>query len=596
MPFKSKAQQRWMYANEPEMAKKWSDHTPDHKSLPTKTKKKRKKKAGDALDTAWKAIKAPIAAASNAATDREKKRLKEEEQLQRAVDRHTRERLARQIAKQRVPKMGAYDPLQPPLDRHFEMQETIKKSMRKHAMANHLCDVFGGNKSKAIKITKDKNMSKREKRGYLQRNLSRPQRMKIASLIVNRYAEKKANEARVQALVGQGMSPKGAIKNAYPDWDDNKVSDAASKFPGMAKAAAPPRMPIAGAGALGGIRGGLGGPPQRNLPGPNDVPGKINQGLSGISGAAGGMSGAMSRAAKGIAGMGRAAAGAGSKPQQSADQMQHLASMGGGMVNPPPTGDLPSMYDQELYEMNRPDRQPSMVNFQRQELPEGYPYRPGVPEGFPGDNQHNPGSFLEDAQTPMPPGYEAWTPPTPRPFNNPNSPSYRPSGPGTAAGPPLEDAQTPMPPGYEAWTPPGGPPMDPSMGWNRGLERMPEPGELDNPGQQVIPPKPGRMFEANKAQRPGPESQRMPFKPQFEGHLNDEGNPDSYGPVPTMPSGAGVPSQPPADFERLMRPPRPNLPAARAPNSDFGRPPLGGIMPPQTGGNLSMGRQLGTRR
>ena len=29
------------------------------------------------------------------------------------------------------------------------------------------------------------------------------------------------------------------------------------------------------------------------------------------------------------------------------------------MVNPVPTGDLPSMYDQEMYELNRPDRQPT---------------------------------------------------------------------------------------------------------------------------------------------------------------------------------------------------------------------------------------------
>ena len=44
MPFKSKSQQRWMYANKPEMAKKWSDHTSDHKSLPEKAKKKKKRK------------------------------------------------------------------------------------------------------------------------------------------------------------------------------------------------------------------------------------------------------------------------------------------------------------------------------------------------------------------------------------------------------------------------------------------------------------------------------------------------------------------------------------------------------------------------
>lgn len=47
MPFKSKSQQRWMYANKPDMAKKWSDHTPDHKSLPEKSKKKKKEKKAD---------------------------------------------------------------------------------------------------------------------------------------------------------------------------------------------------------------------------------------------------------------------------------------------------------------------------------------------------------------------------------------------------------------------------------------------------------------------------------------------------------------------------------------------------------------------
>jgi len=34
MPFKSKAQRRWMHANEPEMAKRWEEHTPDDADLP----------------------------------------------------------------------------------------------------------------------------------------------------------------------------------------------------------------------------------------------------------------------------------------------------------------------------------------------------------------------------------------------------------------------------------------------------------------------------------------------------------------------------------------------------------------------------------
>ncbi len=43
MPFKSKAQRRWMYANKPEMAKKWEKHTPKSKKLPEKVSKKGKK-------------------------------------------------------------------------------------------------------------------------------------------------------------------------------------------------------------------------------------------------------------------------------------------------------------------------------------------------------------------------------------------------------------------------------------------------------------------------------------------------------------------------------------------------------------------------
>ena len=38
MPFKSKAQRRWMYANEPEMAERWEEHTPKGSKLPEKVK------------------------------------------------------------------------------------------------------------------------------------------------------------------------------------------------------------------------------------------------------------------------------------------------------------------------------------------------------------------------------------------------------------------------------------------------------------------------------------------------------------------------------------------------------------------------------
>lgn len=42
MPFESQAQRGWMYANEPEMAKRWEKDTPKGKKLP-RHKKKRKK-------------------------------------------------------------------------------------------------------------------------------------------------------------------------------------------------------------------------------------------------------------------------------------------------------------------------------------------------------------------------------------------------------------------------------------------------------------------------------------------------------------------------------------------------------------------------
>lgn len=45
MPFQSKAQQHWMFANKPKMAKEWADATPDIKALPEKVHIDAKKKA-----------------------------------------------------------------------------------------------------------------------------------------------------------------------------------------------------------------------------------------------------------------------------------------------------------------------------------------------------------------------------------------------------------------------------------------------------------------------------------------------------------------------------------------------------------------------
>ena len=44
MPFKSEAQKRWMYANKPEMAKRWQAHTPKDKVLPQKVMAKELRK------------------------------------------------------------------------------------------------------------------------------------------------------------------------------------------------------------------------------------------------------------------------------------------------------------------------------------------------------------------------------------------------------------------------------------------------------------------------------------------------------------------------------------------------------------------------
>ena len=38
MPFQSKAQKGWMFANHPEMAKRWAAETPDMKHLPAHKK------------------------------------------------------------------------------------------------------------------------------------------------------------------------------------------------------------------------------------------------------------------------------------------------------------------------------------------------------------------------------------------------------------------------------------------------------------------------------------------------------------------------------------------------------------------------------
>lgn len=45
MPFKSKKQMRWMFANEPAMARRWAKETPNEKALPASASRKTAKKA-----------------------------------------------------------------------------------------------------------------------------------------------------------------------------------------------------------------------------------------------------------------------------------------------------------------------------------------------------------------------------------------------------------------------------------------------------------------------------------------------------------------------------------------------------------------------
>jgi hypothetical protein len=42
MPFKSKQQEKWMWATHPQMAKQWEAHTPKGTKLPTKVSKEKK--------------------------------------------------------------------------------------------------------------------------------------------------------------------------------------------------------------------------------------------------------------------------------------------------------------------------------------------------------------------------------------------------------------------------------------------------------------------------------------------------------------------------------------------------------------------------
>mgnify|MGYP003657561184 CR=1 FL=1 len=62
MPFKSEKQRKWMYANDPEMAKKWEKDTPKGKKLPQKKLPQKKSKANEAKQTLVDMIREEIRA------------------------------------------------------------------------------------------------------------------------------------------------------------------------------------------------------------------------------------------------------------------------------------------------------------------------------------------------------------------------------------------------------------------------------------------------------------------------------------------------------------------------------------------------------
>jgi hypothetical protein len=45
VPFKSKQQEKWMWATHPKMARQWEEHTPKDANLPSKVKEKKNGKS-----------------------------------------------------------------------------------------------------------------------------------------------------------------------------------------------------------------------------------------------------------------------------------------------------------------------------------------------------------------------------------------------------------------------------------------------------------------------------------------------------------------------------------------------------------------------
>ena len=60
MPFKSKAQRRWMYENQPEMAAQWEKETPPDAQLPERSKTEQAKRSHAKRHSGAKTVKSSV--------------------------------------------------------------------------------------------------------------------------------------------------------------------------------------------------------------------------------------------------------------------------------------------------------------------------------------------------------------------------------------------------------------------------------------------------------------------------------------------------------------------------------------------------------
>jgi hypothetical protein len=235
------------------------------------------KGAADVLDTALQAISAPV----TAARDAEKERQEDEAKLQKAVDRNVRERMARQLAKQRVPKIGADVSTINNQNRHLE---GVVKGKTMNFDREKLAGLAGKLKGRGIcvpvpkpkgitiskkTITVAKPKKKKEKKST--DLLCHPQRLGIAKLaavkLVRRNMEKRANRrALLTALAGSGLGAviqgllnakstrgHGAQFAQMTEHGDNPISWASALSSGFA-----PENVLTGAGVGGALGGAYG--------------------------------------------------------------------------------------------------------------------------------------------------------------------------------------------------------------------------------------------------------------------------------------------------------------------------------------------------